>query len=264
MWSRFWTALILLAANNSNAQPVEPATRFPRIPGVVTHLSFDSTKTGRMVVNRQLLVTTDGGESWTRAVADAYLVLSRSQASLTQPGWLGWSPHKERGPGSSVEFWQLDARHGVEARGAKLYVTSDSGRSWKDAAFPASCAEAGYSGTATLYFRGALGLLRFTSGHFYTSSDHGATWCSSNIDDTSKPDWGMHPNEPFVMLTDWYGYMTRGGNTIYETRDAGKNWRPLFTGNKENFHAIACYASDCWAAASEGRLLHWNAASALH
>lgn len=251
MLSKCSIALILLAAS-SGAQTVEPTAVFARIPGVVTCLRFDDTRNGRMVVNRRVEVTSDGGATWMPA-ANPSVVQPAWMSTLRQPGWKGWSPDTSREV--EPQFWQLDNRHGVEVRGSIVLVTSDSGLTWKPAVLPDAS-----PGKISLHFRGSRGWMVTASGQVLTSSDFGSTWIATKI--PAEP--GILPDEPFVMLTEFYGYMTRGGNTVYETRDGGRNWQPFFTGNKEYFQAIACYASDCWAAASEGRLLHWNAAAALH
>jgi photosystem II stability/assembly factor-like uncharacterized protein len=256
MWLKFSTALTLLAAS-SLAQTVEPDTRFPRIPGVVTRLIFDGVRNGRMVVNGEWLITTDGGASWKKAITPG-VVQPLWMSSLLQPGWKGWANSPGRNY-SARQFWQIDATHGLELVDSDLFTTSDAGATWKPGNYPGASL-----GKPTLYFKGAKGLIITTPGDVRVSDDYGVTWRKSAIHPVSKSDLGLPPDQPFAMLTTRYGYVTRGGNTVYETRDGGQNWQPFFTGNNEYFHAIACYASDCWAAASEGRLLHWNAAAALH
>ncbi|BDC51283.1 hypothetical protein F183_A35990 [Bryobacterales bacterium F-183] len=255
MWSKFWTVLTL--AVTSSAQAVEPTTVFPRIPGIVTRLTFDDTRTGHMVVNGEWLITTDGGVSWTKS-ATPRVVQPIWMSTLRQPGWKGWAVAPARSY-SDRQFWQIDEKHGLELVDTDLFTTSDSGATWKAGAYPGASL-----GKPTLYFKGSRGLIITTPGDIRVSDDYGVTWNKAAIDPVSKSDLGKPPDQPFVMLTTWYGYATRGGNTIYETRDGGRNWQPFFTGNNEYFHVITCYASDCWAAASEGRLVHWNAAAALH
>jgi photosystem II stability/assembly factor-like uncharacterized protein len=258
MWSRCSIALTLAAISTAAAEP-DPVLR--RIPGLVTRLAFDDTRNGRMVVNGELLETSDGGASWAKS-SQPRLIQQGWAKSLTQPGWKGWATqHAKAG---TVQFWQIDARHGAEVRDDEILVSADAGQTWNPAIFPSKCGESVVARRISVHFRGSRGFLSVPGGPLFVSEDYGATWCSANVEHPVKPASGPAPDEPFVFLSATYGYLTLGGNTIYETRDGGRNWHPYVTGDNEYFTAIACYASDCWAAASEARLLHWNAAAALH
>jgi photosystem II stability/assembly factor-like uncharacterized protein len=142
-----------------------------------------------------LHITTDGGQTWTRAANNLaqsraglnvvnervmWLVGAGGRVWTSTDGGQNWQAVARLPYGGHVEFISfLDERTGwaASAESRQLWATGDGGRTWKEIALPQQA-----GGLATITLRTTVvGYLLDRRGVLFTTQDGGQTWSSQTM-----------------------------------------------------------------------------------
>jgi photosystem II stability/assembly factor-like uncharacterized protein len=250
--------------------------RYTGISGQFQVFYFLNASQGYAVGQKQLAITTNGGQTWTvkalTGVAVSSSVWPSIQFTAPDTGYLavGQGIYKTTDMGSS---WTLVDTRPVNALffggGDTGYVyypadscsrTPDGGSTWQPAVIFPQTYQNNTANVAELQFTDAQHGWFMGSNNIVTTSDGGNSW--KNVYSTS--DGNTLPFLDFQMLSNTEGYVA-GPSQMMKTTDGGNTWQlnyQLFSSNGLSAPAIASiYFTDenhGWACCTNGVVLRYR------
>lgn len=204
----------LVATNPGSAAGCVPGTRAG--PGVGPVMSFSSTRTGWIIGDCGLLVTHDGGVTWSRSATSS-------------------------APREAPLFF--DARHGLIVAEGGLLMTSDGGNTWGSRSLPASMYAVDFINSSEAWgvsvednaIQCSVQDLVACDGNFrlYYTRDSGKTWVPGSSTSLMLPAPKYWPPSYLHFVDSRNGFLDPGGDPadtthelsgLFKTTDGGHTW----------------------------------------